>query len=98
MTKDIDYKVPYATRHAFAAWALTLRMDPNKLVNLMGHSSKKMIYDVYGNYVQGLEEDAGKILGYFGKDFLGLKETGTVSFTTIHGESSGESDSEYRHK
>ena len=91
----IVYKVPYATRHTFAAWALTLRMDPNKLVNLMGHSSKKMIYDVYGNYVQGLEEDAGKILGYFGKDFLGLKGTATLPFTTIHGESNGESGNEY---
>jgi len=35
----------------------------------MGHGSKKMIYDVYGNFVEGLEEDAGKILDYFGKDF-----------------------------
>ena len=87
----IAYKVPYATRHTFAAWALTLRMDPNKLVNLMGHSSKKMIYDVYGNYVEGLEEDAGKILGYFGKDFLGLKESITLPFTTIFGENYGES-------
>jgi integrase len=88
----ISYKIPYAMRHSFAAWALTLRMDPNKLVNLMGHSSKKMIYDVYGNYVKGLEEDAGKILGYFGKDFLGLKENTPLPFTTILGESHGESD------
>jgi len=86
----IPYKVPYATRHSFAAWALTLRMDPNKLVNLMGHSSKKMVYDVYGNYVQGLEEDAGKILSYFGKDFLGLKEKPVLPFTTSYGESDGE--------
>jgi integrase len=87
----IAYKVPYAMRHSFAAWALTLRMDPNKLVKLMGHSSKKMIYDVYGNYVEGLEEDAGKILDYFGKDFLGLKESTISTFTTILGESYGES-------
>jgi integrase len=39
----------------------------------MEHSSKKMVYEVYGNYVEGLEEDAGRILEYFGKDFLGLK-------------------------
>lgn len=69
----IAYKVPYTIRHTFAAWALTLRIDPNKLVNLMGHCSKEMVYEVYGNYVEGLETDAGKILGYFGKDFLGLK-------------------------
>ena len=87
----IAYKVPYAMRHSFAAWALTLRMDPNKLVKLMGHSSKKMIYDVYGNYVDGLEEDAGKILEYFGKDFIGLKENTTLPFTATLGESHGES-------
>jgi len=46
-------------------------MDPNRLVNLMGHGSKKMIYEVYGNYVEELETDAGKILDYFGKDFIG---------------------------
>ena len=34
-----------------------------------------MVYEVCGNYVEGLETDAGKILGYFGKHFLGLKET-----------------------
>ena len=69
----LSYKVPYSIRHTFAAWALTLRMDPNKLVNLMGHGSKKMIYEVYGNYVEGLETDAGMILNYFGKDFIGIK-------------------------
>jgi len=87
----IAYKVPYVTRHSFAAWALTLRMDPNKLVNLMGHSSKKMIYEVYGNYVEGLEEDAGKILEYLGRDFIGLKENTTLTFTANLGESHGES-------
>ena len=68
----IPYKVPYATRHTFAAWALTVGLSPNKLVRLMGHSSKKMVYEVYCNYVEGLETDAGRILDYFGKDFIGL--------------------------
>jgi integrase len=31
-----------------------------------------MIYEVYGNYLEGLEKDAGKILDYFGKDFMDL--------------------------
>jgi integrase len=30
-------------------------MDPNKLVKRMGHGSEKMVYEVYGNYVQDLE-------------------------------------------
>ena len=87
----IPYKVPYTMRHTFAAWALALRMDPNRLVHLMGHGSKKMIYEVYGNYVEGLETDAGQILQYFGKDFIGLKEITTLPFTENLGESTGES-------
>lgn len=66
----IEYQRPYVTRHTFAAWALTIQTDPNKLVSLMGHSTKKMVYEVYGNYVEGLEEDAEDILDYFGEDFI----------------------------
>ncbi|MCE5241895.1 MAG: tyrosine-type recombinase/integrase [Syntrophobacteraceae bacterium] len=68
----INYGVPYTTRHTFAAWALTIGMNPNKLVKRMGHGSKKMVYEVYGNYVEGLEQDADKILEYFGNDFINL--------------------------
>jgi len=46
-----------------------------------------MVYEVYGKYVEGLEKDAGKILGYFGKDFLGLKENTPLTFTKNYGES-----------
>lgn len=69
----ITDKVPYSLRHSFAAWALTLRIDPNRLVRLMGHGSKKMVYEVYGDYVEGLEEDFWQILEYFGRDFVELK-------------------------
>lgn len=48
---------------------MTIGIDPNKLVSLMGHGSKKMVYEVYGQYVPGLEVDAGKIERYFGNDF-----------------------------
>ena len=69
---EVDYRVPYSTRHSFAAWALAAGISPGKLVKLMGHSSKKMVYEVYGNYVEGLETDVGSIREYFGKDFIGL--------------------------
>jgi integrase len=36
----------------------------------MGHASKQMVYEVYGNYVEGLEEDAEAIYHYFGQDFI----------------------------
>ncbi len=65
----ISDKVPYSMRHSFAAWALTLRIDPNRLVRLMGHGTKKMIYEVYGDYIEGLEEDFWQILEYYGRDF-----------------------------
>ena len=67
-------KVPYSLRHSFAAWALTLRIDPNRLVRLMGHGSKKMIYEVYGDYIEGLEEDFWQILEYYGRDFAEPKK------------------------
>jgi len=65
----VKYRKPYTTRHSFAAWALAIRIDQNRLVNLMGHASKQMIYEVYGRYVEGLERDRLKILAYFGRDF-----------------------------
>ena len=55
------------------------------------HGSKKMIYEVYGHYVEGLEKDAGKILGYLGKDFMGLQEKNTLPFAMNPGESFSES-------
>ena len=60
----IIYRKPYTTRHTFAAWSLCLRMDPNRLVALMGHGSKQMIYEVYGKYVKGLEEDHFLIISH----------------------------------
>lgn len=36
----------------------------------MGHASKQMIYEVYGNYVEGLEDDTEAILEYCGEDFV----------------------------
>ena len=67
---QIAYKTPYSTRHTFCAWALTIGLNPMKLVNLMGHSSKQMVYQVYGEYVEDLEDDVENIINYFGIDFL----------------------------
>jgi len=87
----LPHKVPYTTRHTFAAWALTLRMDPGRLVRLMGHNSKKMVYEVYGDYVEGLEDDVMPILEYFGKDFVVQKTRGLFALSLLDGESFGES-------
>lgn len=82
---------PYTTRHTFAAWSLTLRMDPGRLVKLMGHNTKKMIYEVYGDYVEGLEDDLMSILSYFGKDFVAQKRRELFALSLLDGESYGES-------
>jgi integrase len=66
----LPYKKPYSTRHTFAAWSMAVGVNPTKLVNLMGHGSKKMVFEVYGNYTEGLEEDREKILAFMGEDFL----------------------------
>ncbi|WP_246153038.1 tyrosine-type recombinase/integrase [Oryzomonas rubra] len=68
-TAGVKYRKPYTTRHSFAAWALAIRCDQNRLANLMGHASKQMIYEVYGRYLEGVEQDRLKILAYFGRDF-----------------------------
>lgn len=64
----------YSARHSFAAWSLTIGINPLKLVKLMGHASKQMIYEIYGNYMEGLEEDTEDILEYFGEDFISAKK------------------------
>lgn len=66
---QIACKTPYSTRHTFCAWALTIGVNPMKMVNLIGHSSKQMVYQVYGDYVDDLEDDVDDIIRYFGKDF-----------------------------
>lgn len=54
----------------------------------MGHASKQVVYEVYGNYVDGLEEDAEAIMSYFGEDFIkSQKNKSPVSF----GDSTGDS-------
>jgi len=34
----------YTARHSFAAWSLTIGINPLRLVQLMGHASKQMVY------------------------------------------------------
>jgi integrase len=86
----ITDKVPYSLRHSFAAGSLAIGVHPNRLVRLMGHGSKQMVYEVYGEYIDGLEQDAEKILDYFGPDFLSPK-TKNPALQPTFGERFGES-------
>jgi len=67
---QIANKTPYSTRHTFCAWSLLIGINPMKMVNLMGHSSKQMVFQNYGEYVEDLEDDLEDILNYYGMDFL----------------------------
>jgi integrase len=60
----LSYRRPYAARHTFAIWSLVSGTHPERLVPLMGHASKQMVYEVYGRYTEGLEEDAAAIRAY----------------------------------
>ncbi len=64
----VTYRRPYSTRHTYAAWSLMVGVNPDRLVRLMGHSSRQMVYDVYGKYVDGLEADTAAIRRYLGPD------------------------------
>ena len=63
-------------------------MNPMKLVNLMGHSSKQMVYQVYGDYVEDLEDDVDDIIRYFGTDFL-IRPGKKISPLLTYGDSVG---------
>lgn len=74
----LDARVPYAARHTLVQWALLIGVNKGRLVDLMGHSTKKMIDEVYGTYRKGLVEEQQMILDYLGEDFLALEELRTA--------------------
>lgn len=45
-----------------------------------------MIYEVYGDYIEGLEEDFWQILEYYGKDFAEPKKKRTPNMINYHAE------------
>jgi integrase len=83
----IPYRPPYSIRHSFAAWSPLAGIDSIRLVSLMGHANKKMVYEVYGHYLNGLEGDYWDIVNYFGKDFIDGKRKPLSSNRNLLGES-----------
>ncbi len=47
-------------------------INPEKLAMLMGHRSRKMVYETYGRYVEELDLDVQKIKEFFGRDYYDL--------------------------
>jgi integrase len=62
----VPYRKPYTMRHTFAAWMLLVGKAPGEVARLMGHSSKQMVYEVYGKFVEGLESEKKEIEAYLG--------------------------------
>jgi integrase len=46
---------------------LLIGKPPLEVVALMGHSSKKMVYEVYGRFVRGLGNEREQIKAYLGQ-------------------------------
>ena len=101
----VPHRPFYSIRHSFAAWSLLIGVNPSRLVRLMGHGSKKMVYDVYGDYVDGLENEYEDILNYFGREFVEVKVRAmrgvlanavTVGYENAPDDTFGESSGESR--
>ncbi len=93
----VPYRPPYSIRHSFAGWSLLVGIDPLRLVKLMGHGSKQMVFEVYGNYIDGLERDFLGILNYLGRDYVETKRKPLPYQKYLLGESTGESQGLHSH-
>ncbi len=49
---------PHLLRHSFATWALSRGMNPIQLAQILGHSSLRMIQQVYSHLTPGDAYDA----------------------------------------
>lgn len=67
---NLTNKTPYSTRHSLVQWSLVAGMTPVRLVEIMGHRDKEMIFRVYGRYRHGLVEEKQAIIRYLGEDFF----------------------------
>ena len=56
---EVTNKTPYSTRHSLVQWDLVAGVTAVRLVEIMGHRDKQMIFGVYGRYRHGLGKEAG---------------------------------------
>ncbi|MTC32425.1 DUF3596 domain-containing protein [Providencia alcalifaciens] len=53
----VRHRKSYQTRHTYACWMLSAGANPAFIATQMGHSSAKMIYDVYGAWMKENDKD-----------------------------------------
>ncbi|MCM0082972.1 tyrosine-type recombinase/integrase [Geomonas sp. Red32] len=83
-------KTPYSTRHSLVQWSLVAGMTPVRLVEIMGHRDKQMIFGVYGRYRHGLVEERRDIIEYLGWDYLAPERAAALAFhSETHSETQG---------
>lgn len=83
-------KTPYSTRHSLVQWSLVAGMTPVRLVEIMGHRDKQMIFGVYGRYRHGLVEESRDIIEYLGWDYLAPEKAAARAFhSETHSETHG---------
>ena len=68
---EVERVAPYSLRHCFVAYCEQMKINKPRITGLMGHVDKSMIDNVYGRYINGIEEDLEAIKDYFGEDFWG---------------------------
>jgi len=67
---EVTNKTPYSTRHSLVQWDLVAGVTAVRLVEIMGHRDKQIIFGVYGRYRHGLVEKRPALISYLGADFL----------------------------
>ncbi len=66
----LPHRSPYSMRHTFACWALFTGKEPLEVSSLMGHKSKRMVYEIYGKWTPGMKNEKAEIRAFFGEDFF----------------------------
>ena len=62
----IEYRRPYNTRHTYATNMLYNNLvTPVQLAQLLGHSSTKMVFDVYVNYIDSYNDDFDRSISIY---------------------------------
>ena len=70
------------TTEASVASVRDVQVYIDRVAMLMGHVDRTMLYRRYGKYVKDLEQDAGRIRDFFGKDFMELHGGGRRPVTS----------------
>lgn len=53
---------PYHTRHTYACWLLSAGANPAFIANEMGYENSKMVFEVYGTWIEEMNHEQVKIL------------------------------------